>query len=506
MAEAHPVGFQWVMEAKERGATVIHVDPRFTRTSALADLHVPIRAGTRHRVPRRPDQPRARATSCDFREYVARLHQRGRRWSREDFRDTEDLDGLFSGLRPETRRRTTRRAGSTRTDAGRRRPRASAARQPAPGHARLQQDGASTARHDGARDGPDAAAPALRAPDAQAALRPLHPGDGRARSAACPREQFLRGRRGAARRTPAGSAPRASATRSGWTQHTIGVQYIRAAAILQTAAGQHRPPGRRDHGAARARQRSRAPPTSRRCSTCCPATCRCRTPSARGPGDLRRRKRTAQTGFWGDIGAYLVSLLKAWYGDAATARQRLLLRLPAAARPATTSYETRAAAARRRRRGLLRDGQNPAVGGETAGCSAWAFANLEWLVVRDLDLIETADVLEGRAGDRDRRAAHRGHRHRGVLPPGRRAHARRSGTFTNTQRLLQWHTKAVEPPGDVPQRPVVLSTSSAGGSRRGWPSATTRATRPLLDLTWDYPTPGAAEEPDPEAVLREING
>ena len=46
IAECHPVGFQWVMEAKARGATVIHVDPRFTRTSAVADLHVPIRAGT----------------------------------------------------------------------------------------------------------------------------------------------------------------------------------------------------------------------------------------------------------------------------------------------------------------------------------------------------------------------------------------------------------------------------------------------------------------------------
>src|SRR5207248_269132 len=45
-AEAHPVGFQWVMEAKARGATVIHVDPRFTRTSALADIHVPLRAGS----------------------------------------------------------------------------------------------------------------------------------------------------------------------------------------------------------------------------------------------------------------------------------------------------------------------------------------------------------------------------------------------------------------------------------------------------------------------------
>ncbi len=46
MAECHPVGFQWVMEAKTRGATIIHVDPRFTRTSALADMHVPIRAGS----------------------------------------------------------------------------------------------------------------------------------------------------------------------------------------------------------------------------------------------------------------------------------------------------------------------------------------------------------------------------------------------------------------------------------------------------------------------------
>ena len=46
MAECHPVAFQWVVEAKARGAKVIHVDPRFTRTSALADVYVPIRAGS----------------------------------------------------------------------------------------------------------------------------------------------------------------------------------------------------------------------------------------------------------------------------------------------------------------------------------------------------------------------------------------------------------------------------------------------------------------------------
>jgi len=46
MAENHPVGFRWPMKAKERGSTLIHVDPRFSRTSAVADLYVPIRPGS----------------------------------------------------------------------------------------------------------------------------------------------------------------------------------------------------------------------------------------------------------------------------------------------------------------------------------------------------------------------------------------------------------------------------------------------------------------------------
>ena len=62
MAECHPVGFQWVMEAKARGATLIHVDPRFTRTSALADLHVPLRAGTD--IEGDPDSPVSRGRLC----------------------------------------------------------------------------------------------------------------------------------------------------------------------------------------------------------------------------------------------------------------------------------------------------------------------------------------------------------------------------------------------------------------------------------------------------------
>ena len=96
MAECHPVGFQWVMEAKERGATVIHVDPRFTRTSAMADMHVAIRSGTdiaflgglvNYII----------ANDRWFKEYVQHYTNAATIVS-PDFKDTEDLDGLFSGF------------------------------------------------------------------------------------------------------------------------------------------------------------------------------------------------------------------------------------------------------------------------------------------------------------------------------------------------------------------------------------------------------------------------
>jgi len=95
MAEAHPVGFQWVMEAKAKGARVIHIDPRFTRTSAVADTHVRLRAGSDiaflggvvHHV---------LENDLDFREYVA-AYTNASYLLTEEFADTEDLDGLFSG-------------------------------------------------------------------------------------------------------------------------------------------------------------------------------------------------------------------------------------------------------------------------------------------------------------------------------------------------------------------------------------------------------------------------
>src|SRR5689334_11263402 len=98
MAECHPVAFRWVMQAKLKGATVIHADPRFTRTSAMADIYAPIRAGSdiaflggliRYVL----------ENDKYLRDYVVAYTNAGTIIS-DDFKDTEDLDGVFSGLVP----------------------------------------------------------------------------------------------------------------------------------------------------------------------------------------------------------------------------------------------------------------------------------------------------------------------------------------------------------------------------------------------------------------------
>src|SRR5438128_4044616 len=95
-AECHPVAFRWVMQAKAKGAKVIHVDPRFTRTSALADIYAPIRAGSdiaflggliNYVI----------QNERYFKDYVVSYTNAATIINRE-FKDTEDLDGVFSGL------------------------------------------------------------------------------------------------------------------------------------------------------------------------------------------------------------------------------------------------------------------------------------------------------------------------------------------------------------------------------------------------------------------------
>lgn len=129
-------------------------------------------------------------------------------------------------------------------------------------------------------------------------------------------------------------------------------------------------------------------------------------------------------------------------------------------------------------------------------------ANLDWLVVRDLVMIESAtfwkeapEVETGEISPQTCRTE--------VFFFPAASHVEKAGTFTQTQRMLQWREKAVDPPGDA--RSELWFFYHLGRKLREKLSGSTdERDRPLLQLAWDYATEG--DEPSGEDVLRHMNG
>ena len=156
--------------------------------------------------------------------------------------------------------------------------------------------------------------------------------------------------------------------------------------------------------------------------------------------------------------------------------------------------------------GLFVMGQNPAVGSQHAGLQRRALAKLKWLVVRDLAEIETRALLEGLArGARRASCAPRTSRPRSssCRPP---SHVEKEGTFTNTQRLVQWRDKALDAARRRALGAVVHAPPGQARARRTTRTRPTTRDWPIRNLTGTTPSTGAHAEPDAEAVLKEING
>jgi formate dehydrogenase major subunit len=142
-------------------------------------------------------------------------------------------------------------------------------------------------------------------------------------------------------------------------------------------------------------------------------------------------------------------------------------------------------------------GENPVVGSTNGPLHRQGMRKLDWLVVRDFVLTETAEFWreDGPATDIATEVF--------FFPAA--THTEKNGSFTNTQRLLQWHHKAVEPPDDC--RSELDFVFKLGQRLRGFYAGSTEARdRPVIDLTWEYPVEGPLDEPSAEAVLAEING
>ena len=504
MAECHPVGYQWVTEARLKGAKVIHIDPRFTRTSATSDKHIPIRAGSdvvfvgaliNHIL----------TNDLYFKDYVVHYTNAATLVS-EDFRDTEDLDGLFSGYDEKTGGYDSR-SWSYATDAD------GDGKVEEPG---TEQTGVKKETSDGHRMG--------------AAGAPLeHPRVLRDETLQDPRTVFQVLKRHYARYTPelvadacgisvddfhyVAKAITENSGRErttawvysvGWTQHSLGAQFIRTSAIVQLLLGNMGRPGGgimalRGHASI---QGSTDIPTL---YNILPGYLAMPMVGNHDTWDdyVSAIANKEQKGFWANADAYAVSLLKAWWGDHATADNDWCFDHLPRLTGAHGTYQTVMAMLDDQVEGYFLLGQNPAVGSAHGRMQRLGMSHLKWLVVRDLAMIESAtfwrdspEIATGELRTEDIETE--------VFFLPAASHVEKSGTFTQTQRMLQWHHQAIEPPGDA-RSELQFFHDLGQRIRAKLAGSTDERDRPLLELTWDYPVDEHGE-PDAEAVLREING
>ncbi len=460
MAECHPVAFQWVIEAKKRGATVFHVDPRFTRTSALASMHVPTRAGG-DIVFLGALINYVLSGEHEFREYVT-AYTNAADVLPEDFVDAEDGDGLFSGYDPKTRTYDN------------------ATWQP-------------TGERDVTLTHPRCVFQVLKrhfaryTPELVDQVCGLAPADfdqiARALVANSGREKTT-----------------AWVYAVGWTQHSTGVQHIRTASILQTLLGNMGRPGGGIlalRGHANIQGATDIPTLFHLLGGYLPSP-------AAGLSLDDYLTGIPDTGFWGNKRAYLVSMMKAWFGSAATASNDFCFGYLPRITGDHGTYRTTLDMIDGNVKGYFLLGENPAVGSAGGRLQRLALANLDWLVVKDLTLVESATFWKrGPEIESGELVTERIGTEVFFLPAA--SHVEKDGSFTNTQRLLQWHEKALEPPEDArSDLSFIFHLGRAIRSRLA--GSSDPRDRPVLDLTWDYPVSGPDEDPSAEAILAEING
>jgi formate dehydrogenase major subunit len=539
MAEAHPVGFRWPMKAREKGGTLIHVDPRFSRTSACCNVHVGIRAGTDiaflggviHYILEKEKW---------FREYVL-AYTNASTIIAEGFEDTEDLGGIFSGYDHQGRDYTadrgdwayegspTARKHPDRPE-GEQHPEAQGQGGLGPSGAGQRATGASSqgmhgpglmggaSSHKSKRSGTTSAEPhrdpTLQHPRCVMQLLRKHfaryTPETVARICGCRPEEV---ERVAELLCQNSGRERTSAIvyAVGWTQHSTGVQMIRAAGIIQLLLGNIGRPG----GGIMAMRGH----CSIQGSTDIPTLYDLLPGYLPQPMSEEHHEKldsyveyeSLPTGYWSNMKGMVVSLLKAWYGPAATQENDFHFdwlpridgdysQLPFFKQMSEGNVK-----------GYFVFGQNPAAGGPNAGLHRKGLRELDWLVVADWFETETATFWKNDPkgpGPREVKTE--------VFFIPASSIPCKEGSYTNTQRLLQWHDKAVDPEGDC--RSDLWFVYNLGKRLKEMYRGSDRPQDQAIQaLTWDYDydepprlpdgtVSRVRGEPDANKVLQEING
>ena len=473
MAEAHPVGFRWVMKAKEKGATIIHVDPRFSRTSAMADLWVPIRSGSDiaflggliHHVIE---------TNKYFREYVVH-YTNASNVIRPDFRDTEQGAGFFSGWDPE---------GQFYNH-----------------ESWAFEDGEDSAkpRRDPTLEHPRCVFQTLKRHYARYTPEMVE------RVCGIPPELFLK----VADALTKNSTPERTTAfcyAVGWTHQSKGAQIIRAAAVLQLLLGNIGRPGGgimalRGHASI---QGSTDIPTL---YDTLPGYLSMPSAPSGEQNDLAGylKKYTQETGLWHDTPKYMVSLLKAYYGQRATRENDFGYGWLPKLTKRPFAFRVRHDDGRPRDRRLFRHG--PKSGGRLAERPPPAAGARPVQVARRARPGRNRNrvFLVRRARNRAWRDEDRGHRHGGFPLARRLAHRERRARSPTPNVSSNGAKRPSRRPAIAAARPWFIHQLAKRLIARAQSLERSRWTSRCARSDWWYPE-NEEGEAEAEAVLAEING
>ncbi len=535
MAENHPVAFRWPMSAKvKHGAKLIHVDPRFTRTSAVADIYAPLRAGTdiaflgglvRHVI-----ESERWNTDPFFRSWVVN-YTNAATLIGDEFQDAEDNGGVFSGLMeykggvPEWpyngfvgqyNDESWQYRGTRAGDQGR--SAATAQSGEAPGTESGSKTSGGAARQGPPYDGLVKSLLKPRAPRDETLQDPRcvfqivkrhfsrYTPEMVERTTGCPRDTFIRvadtilASSGADRTTSFAYA-------IAWTQHTNGPQVIGCCALLQLLLGNFGRPGAGImalRGHASIQGSTDVPTLYHSIHGYMPA------PTALKQHDTLSdylEAETLPTGYWANMPKFMVSYLKSVYGDAATAENDFGYGWHPRIFGDHSHLPMFVAMNEGKVKGMLCIGQNPATS-LNAKLERSAMRKLEWLVVKDNWVHETANFWKTAPEVASGEISSAGIATEVFFFPSAQV-AETDGTFTNTQRMMQTHYKAAEAPGDC--RSDLWFTYQLGKRLKQMYAASTAARdegfkRTLLDFEHEDPKERELGEPSVRALLKELNG
>ena len=466
-AEAHPVGFKWVIEAKiKNNATVIVVDPRFNRSAAVADLYAPIRAGS--------DSAFLLGAIRYLIEHDRIQHEYVRHYTNASMIVREDYDfdeGLFSGFDPQ-KRQYDKTSWNYELDAN------------------------GLARRDDTWNHPRCVWNLLKQHVERYTPELVN------RLCGTSLHDFQR----ICELLASTSAANRTATilyALGWTHHTTGAQTIRAAAMLQlllgnigmagggvnALRGHSNIQGYTDLGLLSTNLPGYMPLPSEK-QVDYQSYISQITPAALGVNEVN---------YWQNTPKFFVSMMKSFWGDAATAENSWGYDwLPKWDR--LYDFMTQAELmAQGKINGYVVQGFNPLAAFPDKNKSARALAKLKYLVVIDPLVTESSNFWQNHGEMNDVRPADI---QTEVFRLPSSCFAEENGSIANSGRWLQWHWAAAEPPGEALHDGKILGRlfmrlrdlyRQEGGANPA----------PVLNMSWDYHDP---LDPQPEEVAREANG